>query len=203
MQYRDYRYPTKRPKWTFILAGVCIFVFILQIIYPYWKDFAFVPAYAFERPWTFVTSIFFHADFSHLFFNMFALFIFGIYLESRIETRDFLLIFFLAGIVGNIGYMVTASDPLTPGIGASGAIYGVMGSLAILTPFAMIYAGYIPMPMIAAAFLWGVTEFLGLFVPGSIAHGAHIFGLFLGIAYGFYLRMQARKSVGRVPYFRY
>lgn len=118
---------------------------------------------------------------------------FGIYLESRIKTRDFLLIFFLSGIAGNLGYLVTASNPMIPGIGASGAVYGIMGSLAILMPHAIVYIGYIPMPMIIAAFFWGITEFLGLFVPSGIAHGAHLGGLFFGIAYGLHLKSNLRK----------
>jgi membrane associated rhomboid family serine protease len=42
--------------------------------------------------------------------------------------------------------------------------------------------------MILAAALWGISEFLGLFSPSYIAHGAHLFGLLFGIAYGLYIR---------------
>jgi membrane associated rhomboid family serine protease len=131
---------------------------------------------------------------------MFALFIFGTFLERKIRERDFLLIYFIAGIIGNIGYMLTAPTMATPGLGASGAIYGIMGALAILYPTATVYVFYIPMPMIIAAFVWGATEFLGLFAPGSIAHGAHIGGLFIGILYGFYLRRQSQQLSRNVIY---
>lgn len=123
---------------------------------------------------------------------MLALLIFGTFLEPRVTGRMYLLIFFLAGIVGNLGYMVTASSSTIPGLGASGAIYGVMGAVAVLEPFATVYLGFAPMPMIFAAFIWTLTEFLGLFVPGNIAHGAHLAGLFVGIAFGFYLRKKRR-----------
>lgn len=192
----------ERPRWTFILIGTIIVVFILQLTSKFWLYFSFIPVYAISRPWTFVTAIFLHADFSHLFFNMFALFIFGVYLESRIRQRDFLLIFFLSGIVGNLGYMVTSFNPTIPGIGASGAVYGIIGILAVLEPFTPIYIWYAPVPMIFAAILWGITEFLGLFVPSGIAHGSHLGGLFFGILYGLYIRRESKK-VEKTRYISY
>ncbi len=165
-----------------------IAVFLVQIFFPIEQYFYFVPAFALSRPWTFITSIFLHADFSHLFFNMFALWIFGMHLERQLSRTQYLAIFFLAGIVGNLGYMVTAPNATTPGLGASGAIYGVMGTLALLMPSMIVFVGGIPMPMFVAAFVWALTEYLGLFAPGNIAHGSHLAGLFIGIGYGLYLR---------------
>jgi hypothetical protein len=184
----------RKKSWTLILIAICVTVFIFELILPIEQYAYFVPAYAFSRPWTFVTSIFLHADFSHLFFNMFALLIFGTYLEPRVSEKNYLLIFFLAGIVGNLGYMLTAFGSTTPGLGASGAIYGVMGAVAILEPYATVYLGFVPMPMIFAAFIWTLTEFLGLFAPGNIAHGSHLAGIFIGTGYGLYLRYSMKKS---------
>ena len=87
----------------------------------------------------FVTSIFLHANLSHLFFNMFALFFVGIYLERMVGRRTFFTIFLTSGIIGNLGYLVTASNPQVPAIGASGAVYGVMGALAVIAPFLLVY----------------------------------------------------------------
>jgi len=172
---------------TFFL--ICIVAFILEIIYPEFDYFSFIPALAFKRPWTFVTSIFLHADFTHLFFNMFALLMFGIYLEGKISKKSYILIFLLSGIFGSLGYMITATDSTIPAIGASGSIYGIMGCLAILMPYAIVYVSGMPMPMIAAAFFWAVMELLGVFAPtGNIAHGAHLFGLFIGIFFGIYFK---------------
>lgn len=183
----------ERPKWTFIFIGACFAVFLGRLALPL-EGFMFVPSLAYERPWTFVTSIFMHADPSHLLFNMFALFIFGIQLESVIGRRLFIILFFAAGIIGNFGYMATAASPNSPGLGASGAIFGIIGAFAAIRPLAMVYIGYAPMPMIFAAFLWGATEFLGLFVPSNIARGAHLGGLFLGIAYGLVYRISTAKK---------
>jgi membrane associated rhomboid family serine protease len=178
----------------FIMA--CVATFILQVIFPLLSTFAFTPATAFEQPWTFLTSIFMHADVYHLLFNMFALFIFGIYLESRVKPKEYLLVFFTAGLLGNFAYWLTAPLGVIPAVGASGAIYGVMGTLAILYPGLVVYYfGFAPMPMIFAAFMWFILEFTGMFTPSGIAHQAHLAGLIVGSIYGFYLRKQRNKLV--------
>jgi len=182
-------------KWTFIFIIACVAVFILQIAGIITdNNFAFTPALAFEKPWTFITSMFLHADFVHILINMMVLFFLGVVLESRIGSVHFVILFLLSGIVGSIGYMITAADSTIPAVGASGAIYGVLGVLAVLLPLAMVYIyGIIPMPMIGVAILWGLLDFFGMFTPGNIAHGAHLGGLFIGILYGFYLRTTVKK----------
>ena len=179
---------SEKPTITLTLLVINVFVFFIELISPIENYFSFVPANAFVQPWIFVTSIFLHADFTHLFFNMFALFMFGTYLENKIEKKTYLIIYFAAGIFGNVGYMLTAPGSTIPGLGASGAIFGVMGALAVLAPSAIIYLYGVPMPMLVAAFFWALTEFLGTFVPSGIAHGAHLGGLFIGIILGLYLR---------------
>src|SRR4029077_6411403 len=96
------------PKWTFVFIAVCVVVFLFQQVTDVWVYGAFVPGFAFQYPWMFVTSIFLHASLSHLFFNMLALFFFGIYLEPMIGRRRFAALFIASGIVGNVGYMLTA-----------------------------------------------------------------------------------------------
>jgi len=193
-----------KPKWTFVLILICIFIFILEPKIPGTLEFnpensvnqyySFIPTAWLERPWTFVTSIFLHGDLSHLFFNMLALFLFGIYLEPRIKTRHFFLIFFLAGILGNFAYLVFSFGSTIPAIGASGAIFGILGTLAILFPGLIIWFGYIPMPAIFAALIWGIISFLDFFGPPTgIVNEAHLAGLFFGVLYGFYLRRKIKK----------
>lgn len=184
-------------RWTFVLMGICLAVFLLQYTNLFdWELFAFTPSLALERPWTFITSIFLHGGVSHLFFNMFALFMFGLVLESRIGSRNFIILFLLAGIAGSLGYMATASDKTIPAIGASGSIYGVLGALAVIMPFMVVWVfGMAPMPMIAVAFVYALMEFFGLFAPGGIAHGAHLGGLFIGLIFGLYFRKQERKRM--------
>jgi membrane associated rhomboid family serine protease len=179
------------PKWTFIFIAVCVVVFLFQQVTDVWIYGAFIPGLAFRYPWMFVTSIFLHASLSHLFFNMLALFFFGISLEPMIGRRRFAVLFMASGIVGNVGYMLTAPDPLTPGIGASGAIYGVVGALAVLTPLSIVFVGMLPMPMILVAIGYAFLAYIGLFGGSSgIAEGAHLGGMALGAAYGLYLRLR-------------
>jgi len=123
---------------------------------------------------------------------MFALFIFGIILENRIGSGNFFILFFLSGIAGSVGYMITASDPTIPAIGASGAIYGIIGTLAIVMPLMIVLVGGIPMPMIVAAVFWIVLEVFGMLSPSQIAHSAHLGGVVVGIIYGIYLKMSER-----------
>jgi len=181
---------------TLWLIAICVVVFIFQQIFPSITDyFSFAPTFAYSRPWTFITAIFLHAGITHLLFNMIALFFFGIYLEQRISKKNFIFIFFAAGIIGNIGYAISAPGSIIPGLGASGAIYGIMGTLTALAPTTIVYVSGIPMPMFVAAIFWFVTEFSGLFIPSGIAHGAHLGGLFLGIVMGIYFRSKSRKSI--------
>ena len=190
------------PKWTLIFIIVCVIAFVLQNLTDSWIYLAFFPAVAFQAPWMFITSIFLHANFEHLFFNMIALFFFGSSLENRIGKRLFFLLFFISGIVGNIGYFITTTNPSTPAIGASGAVYGIMGALATLAPFMMVYIyGFLPLPMIAAAILWAVMDLAGLFTPSGIAHGAHLGGMFFGVAFGLYYRsLLARRRTWQIRY---
>jgi len=177
------------PRWTYIFILLSLVGFVLQYVTSSWVYLAFFPALVLEYPWMFITSIFLHADLSHLFFNMMALFFFGTYLERMIGRRSFLVLFLVSGVIGNLGYLFTASDPLTPAIGASGAIYGVVGTLAVLAPLMMIFIyGIIPLPMFITAILWTLLDLVGLFTPSGIAHGAHLGGMVVGVIYGLYLR---------------
>lgn len=185
----------KTPKWTFIFIAIAIAGFLFQNVYDSWGYYAFFPAFAFESPWMFVTSIFLHADIEHLFFNMLILFFLGVNLERSIGKKSFVTLFIISGIVGNIGYLVTATDPYTPAIGASGAIYGIVGTLATIAPFMMVVIWMIPMPMIIVTIFWAITDFAGLFAPSNIANGAHLGGMLVGVSYGLYLRWTVRNRI--------
>ena len=185
------------PKWTYVFIAASIIVYLLQQGTRIWVYLAFTPALATRYPWTIFTSIFLHLDFSHLLFNMFALFLFGSALERRISNRLFATLFIVSGVVGNIGYYFTAGSPLMPVLGASGAIYGVIGALAVLEPFRMVYFyGMVPLPMVAAAAVWALGDLTGLFIPSRVAHGVHLVGMFVGFVVGLYLRRVGEYSSG-------
>jgi membrane associated rhomboid family serine protease len=184
------------PRWTYIFIAVSVIGFIFQAFTNLWVYLAFFPAFAFESPWMFITSIFLHADLEHLLFNMIALFFLGINLERMVGRRNFAMLFIASGLIGNLGYLLTANNPLIPAIGASGAVYGIMGTLAVLVPRMRIFIyGIIPVPMIVLAIIWGLMDFMGLFAPSGIAHGAHLGGMFVGVAYGLYIRLKMSRRV--------
>jgi len=187
------RLKQRKPLLTFALIAVCTVAFLFDVVFSISDYLAFTPATVASQPWTLVTAVFMHAGIDHLLFNMLALFIFGTYLEARVKPGQFLIVFFAAGILGNAAYWLT--DPLgtIPAVGASGAIYGVMGMLAALYPGLTVYVVFVPMPMVFAAALWFVLEFVGVFTPSDIAHQAHIAGLAVGVLYGLYLRRQRKK----------
>ena len=177
-------------NWTWVFIALCVAGFVFQNITSLWIYLAFFPRVAFRAPWMFITSIFLHADLSHLFFNIVALFFFGTSLERLLGRRVFPILFLSSGVIGNIGYLITDPASRIPAIGASGAIYGVIGALATLEPFALVYIyGFFPLPLIVAAALWVLIDLVGLFAPSEVAHGAHLGGMVVGVIFGIYYRI--------------
>jgi len=187
---------------TFLILSM-IFIFILQYPLDLLEYFSFVPVLAFSQPWRFLTSIFLHANFAHLFYNMLALFFFGLYLERLVTQKIYLTIFFISGIFGNILFLLTTFNPSIPAVGASGAIYGIIGALAALRPFAIVYVYFTPMPLIVMAFIWALISFIGIFVPSGIAHAAHLSGLITGYLIGYFLKKREGKRYVARYRFRY
>ena len=192
-------------KRTIQLIIVCVAAYIFQFITGFWRNeflilnLTFIPELAFTKPWVFITSMFLHADLNHIFFNMFVLLMLGPTLERRIGGKKFLTLFIVSGIIGNVGYFTTAyisNNTFVPAIGASGAVYGVVGALAILYPrMKVLIYGIIPMPMIVTAFLYVMIDFFGLFMPTGVAHGAHIGGMIVGIIFAIIERTNVRVNI--------
>ncbi len=195
-------------KRTIQLIIVCVAAYIFQFITGFWRNeflilnLTFIPELAFTKPWVFITSMFLHADLNHIFFNMFVLLMLGPTLERRIGGKKFLTLFIVSGIIGNVGYFTTAyisNNTFVPAIGASGAVYGVVGALAILYPrMKVLIYGIIPMPMIVTAFLYVMIDFFGLFMPTGVAHGAHIGGMIVGIIFAIIERTKVRININEV-----
>ncbi|MCW3136508.1 MAG: rhomboid family intramembrane serine protease [Canidatus Methanoxibalbensis ujae] len=171
--------------------------FVLQLIYPPYTDLLILkPAYLIERPWTLVTHIFLHSGFEHFFFNMLFLAFFAPVLERAVGNKNFLAVFLISGIAAGAGWCLTTSNPLSGVLGASGALCGVFGALAVLMPRMKIYLFFlIPMEMWLAAILFALYDFLFAFAPVSdhIAHTAHLSGLFIGMLAGEILRRRHHR----------
>lgn len=167
------------------LTGIIVAVFFLQMIFPaVTENFKLVASDAWSRPWTLLTAIFLHGSIVHLLYNGFGLAVFGSILEELIGSRRFLLVFFAAGLVSSIASTFFYNSVL----GASGAIFGVMGALTVLRPTMTVWVYYIPMPMYIAAVVWAIADLFGFIVPQGIANAGHLTGLAAGIAAGFLIR---------------
>jgi membrane associated rhomboid family serine protease len=131
------------------------------------------------------TSGFLHANFGHLFFNMFTLFFFGSYMESVLGAPRFLVLYLGSLFFGSLGTLVFhRDDPTYRAIGASGAVSGVIFGFVLLRPLAPIYLFLLPIGIPAILFGIGYTA-LSIYGArrglGQIGHAAHLGGAVGGI----------------------
>lgn len=136
--------------------------------------------------WRWLTSMFMHAGASHLFFNMLGLFFFGRILEREVGGRWFLSIYFVSGLVGSLAFILTSA---APAVGASGAIFGLIGAAMLLKPLEKVNFFVFPLPMALVAALFIITEsFISYYQPefGNVAHIAHLGGLATGALFAFF-----------------
>jgi hypothetical protein len=111
---------------------------------------------------------------------MLALFIFGSMLEKVVGYKNFLKVFFFTGIFSGIISIFFYSSV----IGASGAIFGVMGMLALLRPKTVVWTLGVPMYIIVAIIIYASLDLAGVFYPDDIAHLGHLSALILGLLIG-------------------
>lgn len=131
--------------------------------------------------WRLLTSMFLHADFLHLLFNMFGLYVFGPELERIVGKMRFFNLYMLSGIIANIlTYLVY---PLNySSLGASGAIFGIFGAY-----LALVYYTRKTMPQFKQLILplVGISVMM-TFIQPNINITAHIGGLIVGFLIGLY-----------------
>ena len=157
---------------------------------------------AFNAPefhsYQFVTYMFLHAGFYHLFGNMFALWMFGRTLEYELGSKRFLTYYMICGIGAaliQIGVASLFGEDLTL-LGASGAVFGLLLAFGVLHPNNMIYIIPLPFPIKAKWFVLGyaVLEVL-LGWSGAntgVAHFAHVGGMLWGLALLFWWRKKGK-----------
>jgi membrane associated rhomboid family serine protease len=145
------------------------------------------------EPWQLITYAFLHENWSHIFFNMFALFMFGAPLEQFCGTRRFTVYYFacvLAAAVTQLAVQASAGSGEET-IGASGGIFGLLLAFAIFFPRQKLLIYFaIPMPAWLFVTLYGVLElYLGVTGrQGDVAHFAHLGGMLGGAAVILYWR---------------
>ncbi len=215
--------PRKRPIVTYSLVLINVVVFIImyidpsillpgaKTIYDVQRSYALTPIAIVrgEHLWCLFTSMFIHADIPHLLGNMLFLFFFGGPVENAMGRRNYLIFYFTAGLAATMFHIMSISlipqeylltktllNPwVTPALGASGAISGVMGAYLIYYPrtrITMIYPVFIiplifTLPAWAYVLIWFLYQlFMGLVsligVVSSIAYWAHIGGFITGVA---------------------
>jgi len=171
------------------LSGIIIIIFLLQLLISGFTELFVLNSFAFTQVWRFLTAVFLHGGLGHLVYNLFALALFGSILEKLIGGRKFLIVFFVTGILANIISVNFYSSSL----GASGAIFGIIGALIYVRPMQAVWAFGLPMPIFVAGIFWGVGDIIGavgyfsgnpLDNTGNLAHlSGMAFGLILGALY--------------------
>jgi len=116
--------------------------------------------------WRFLTAVFLHGGVGHILFNGFALLLFGSILERFVGGRRFLIVFFVTGILANLISVNFYSSSL----GASGAIFGVIGALVIVRPGLTVWAFGMPMKACGCASFRHCFRF-STPMPGSTSTG--------------------------------
>ena len=153
--------------------------------------------------WQVFTYMFLHGSFLHIFFNMYALFLFGRPLEERWGTREFTLFYFFTGIGAGIvtffwNLWTVFGNPNIPTIGASGAIFGIVLAFGLEFPDTILLLFFlIPVRARYAALIFGGIELIMILTGriGGIAHLTHLAGLLFGYVY--YIMRIKRRYGGR------
>jgi len=180
-------------------------VFLIQMLVGGWMEFYFglIPILVWKEYflWQLFTYIFLHGGFSHILFNLLALWWFGGELENYWGSKKFLFYFLFCGIGAGICTVLFTPDiyQRIPVIGASGAIYGILLAFAWLFPNRPILIYFLfPMPAKYMVIIFGLIEFFSSMggSGGGVAHLTHLGGLLFGFFYMGYpmIRQKIRRE---------
>ena len=181
-------------------------IFLLTLPHLPLSDLAFRPSYLHSyRIYTIFTSMFLHGDFSHIIFNMIGIIFIGFPFEQQVGMKKFAAIYFISGFFAAIFYTLIDGGN-TYLIGASGAIFGILGAFAAAYPFKKVAVPlfmpiiiFMRLPVVAVALLYAGIETLYTFsgVTDGIAHSAHIGGFVAGVFLSPFIKMKIeKKSIG-------
>lgn len=171
------------PVVTYSLIGITLFVFVLQLIpgLAITDRLLYAGVYSIPgnfEPWRMLTSVFVHSTrlLFHVLLNMYTLWIFGQILEGLLGRWRFLSLYLISGLAGSVG-VLWLGDPRTGVVGASGAIFGLLGAFLVIQRR---LGGNATQLLI----LLGINLVIG-FLPGlAIAWQAHLGGLVGGALVG-------------------
>ncbi|MDP3964823.1 MAG: rhomboid family intramembrane serine protease [bacterium] len=197
---RDHERSGKTPVVTYLLLGVNVVVFVYMMtlghsLEDFVKQYGLIPALITNgEAWpSFISSIFLHGGFGHLFGNMLFLHVFGDNLEAHLGRLRYLLFYLASGIAASLAHSMFNADSIIPTVGASGAIAGLMGAYLALFPRARIdvlwtFGFYFQKATVPASFMllyWIVFQVIfgvgSLGIDGAgVAYFAHIGGFVFG-----------------------
>ena len=174
------------------LIGINIIVFMITSFSRYTGGyFALIPGYIIQRYWIwqFVTYMFTHANISHILFNMLGLFFFGVQVEKRMGSSEFLFFYLFTGIAAGIFSFfafVSTGAYWIPLLGASGAVYAVLLAFASFFPDARIYIfGILPIraPVLVIGFTVIALASHFMNFRTGVAHLTHLAGFAFAYLY--------------------
>jgi membrane associated rhomboid family serine protease len=191
MRYRGFQGSILGPIGFIVIANLILFI-ATSIRSEILFFFGLQPILFPERPWTILTSMFIHAGIWHIITNMLTLYFFGSYLNRLVGERNFLIIYFVGGLLGNVLYLLLGS-PFSIAVGASGAVFAVGGALAVLRPKLTVFI--IPIPVPIPLWVAVIGGFLVLSFNPGIAWQAHLGGLIVGLVGGYFFRRRGRYII--------
>ena len=149
--------------------------------------------------WTFITSMFMHGGFFHLFANMFSLLFIGGLVEKLLGRKRYFWFYVISGLFAGLLYILAELffPSNLPAVGASGALFGLVGVLVLLTPNLPVFVMFIPIPIkmkYAGPGMLIILWFISLAGNIPIGNTAHLGGLVVGIVYGLYLRNKYKRK---------
>ncbi|MCU1440297.1 MAG: hypothetical protein JWP85_1294 [Rhodoglobus sp.] len=183
-----FRSGSGRPVVTWSIIAVSVLVFALQNIpgSPVNTFGVYRPVLTLLLPWTMITSVFLHASILHILFNMYSLFIFGPILERAIGRGRFVALYLISGFGGSVAVLLL--NPAGGVLGASGAIFGLMGAFFVIQR-------RLGGNNIQIIIVIGINLVAGFVIPG-ISWQAHVGGLLAGAAVAF-VYLQTRREAQR------
>jgi membrane associated rhomboid family serine protease len=168
----------------------CVIVWLLQILpgSPVTQALIYYPPFTYTQPWRMITSVFAHSPSSilHILFNMFSLFVVGPLVETMLGRARYLALFLITGFAGSVAVLLLA--PGTPVLGASGAIFGLLGAFFVISRK---LGGNSTQLLIIIVLNLAIG-----FLPGTnVAWQAHLGGVIVGAALGLiYLATRRRNQ---------
>jgi len=211
-------YPKKRKNFfsnfsinlNLILINIICFIIFTILIYTNVKFLDYIalkPSNIFKGfyLWTFLTSMFMHGGFFHLFVNMLSLFFVGSLIERILGPKRYLYFYLISGLFAGLFFVLLSlifqGDFNAYAVGASGALFGLIGLLMLLTPDLPVYIMFIPIPIKIKYAAPGILIVLWLIsIAGNVPIGntAHLGGLIIGLGYGFYLRKKYKNKIRQI-----